>query len=81
MKVYLINLEEQLSYKYGVNDYILEVFDSEEKAVKFCQDISDKKVEDYIIKHYHKLEPYENIIGDISDNARYEVYIVKRELK
>lgn len=81
MKVYLVILEEQLEYKYGVNDYILEVFDSEEKAVKFCQDISGKKVEDYIIKDHHKLEPYEDIIGDIEDNARYEVYIIERELK
>ena len=81
MTVYVINLEEHLSYKYGVNDYILEVFDSEEKAVKFCQDISDKEHEDYIIKDYHKLETYEDIIGDISENAYYEVYIIERELK
>lgn len=85
MTVYLVILEERLlkrpNYKNIINDYILEVFDSEEKAVKFCQDISDKEHEDYIIKHYHKLEPYEDIIGDIEDNARYEVYIIERELK
>lgn len=86
MKVYIVNLEEDLFYKYSVkhiiNDYILEVFDSEEKAIKFCQDISDKEKEDWIISNYSKLEPYKDIIGDIiEDNARYEVYIVERELK
>ena len=81
MTVYLVNLEEQLRYKYGVNDYIIEVFDSEEKAVKFCQDISGKEHEDYIIKDHHKLEPYEDIIGDITEDTYYEVYWFERELK
>lgn len=79
MKVYIVKLEESLSEIY--NDYILKVFDSEEKAEKFCENISDVVNGDYLVQDLSKLEPYRRTIGYIMDNAEYEVYIIERDIE
>ncbi len=79
MKVYIIKLEESLSEIY--NDYILKVFDSEEKAIKFCESISGVIKGDYIVQDISKLYPYCNIIGYVLNSAEYEVYIIERDVE
>lgn len=79
MKVYIINLEESFSGIY--NDYILKVFDSEEKAENFCENISDAVNGDYLVQDLSKLEPYRGIIGYVMDSAEYEVYIIERDIE
>ena len=79
MKVFIVKLEESLSEIY--NDYILKVFDSEEKAIKFCKNISGVIKGDYIVQDISKLYPYCNIIGYILNSAEYEVYIIERDVE
>jgi len=79
MKVFIVKLEESLSEIY--NDYILKVFDSEEKAIKFCESISGVIKGDYIVQDISKLYPYCNIIGYILNSADYEVYIIERDVE
>jgi len=79
MKVFIVKLEESLSEIY--NDYILKVFDSEEKAIKFCESISGVIKGDYIVQDICKLYPYCNIIGYILNSADYEVYIIERDVE
>jgi len=79
MKVFIVKLEESLSEIY--NDYILKVFDSEEKAIKFCENISGVIKGDYIVQDISKLYPYCNIIGYILNSAEYEVYIIERDVE
>lgn len=79
MKVYIVKLEESLSEIY--NDYILKVFDSEEKAIKFCESISGVIKGDYIVQDISKLYPYCNIIGYILNSADYEAYIIERDIE
>ena len=79
MKVYIIRLEESFSEIY--NDYILKVFDSEEKAIKFCESIADVVNGDYLVQDLSNLEPYREFIGYIMDLAEYEVYIVERDVE
>ena len=79
MKVFIVKLEESLSEIY--NDYILKVFDSEEKAIKCCKNISGVIKGDYIVQDISKLYPYCNIIGYILNSAEYEVYIIERDVE
>ena len=87
MKVFIVMLREEIianpeNNSYDIyNDYILKVFDSEEKAIKFCESISGVIKGDYIIQDISKLYPYCNIIGYILGSAEYEVYIVERDVE
>lgn len=79
MKIYIINLEESFSGIY--NDFILKVFDSEEKAIKFCESISGVVKGDYVVQDLSKLDPYRGTIGYVMDSAEYEVYIIERDIE
>lgn len=87
MQIYLVNLTEITSGEsYLNNDYILEAFDSEEKAKKFCEDHSDRLDDDeYLIESFENKEwleaNYESIIGYIEEEAEYKLWYFTRELK
>lgn len=87
MKIYLVNLTEIASGGFNLdNDYILEVFDSEEKAKKFCEDHSDRLDDDeYLIESSENKEwldaNYRSIIAYVEKRAKYTLWYFTRELK